>query len=224
MEIFNGGTTAVSLSGWSVQYASAAGTSWQVTALSGSIGPGRYYLVQQASGGAAGAALPPAEATGTTNLSATAGKVALVNSASALSGACPSGETIADLVGYGSSASCSEANPAPAPSAATSLRRKGEGCTDSDNNASDLSTGAPGPRNGASPAKDCAAAAGAHEETGAGFFSIEGPPPSVFVFDWVEFFSARRPSGGSTRWRTGAAACGPRGTPCGLPRPRGAWP
>ena len=34
------------LDGWTVQYASAAGTSWQATALAGSIAPGHHYLVQ----------------------------------------------------------------------------------------------------------------------------------------------------------------------------------
>ncbi|HWB95260.1 MAG TPA: lamin tail domain-containing protein, partial [Bryobacteraceae bacterium] len=51
IELFNSGDTAVSLSGWSVQYQSAAGSgTWQVTPLSGSIAPGRYYLVQEAQG------------------------------------------------------------------------------------------------------------------------------------------------------------------------------
>jgi HYR domain/Lamin Tail Domain len=44
IEIFNRGTTPVSLTGWSLQYTSAAGTTWQVTPLSGSIAPGQYYL------------------------------------------------------------------------------------------------------------------------------------------------------------------------------------
>ena len=48
IELFNRGTSAVSLDGWSVQYASATGSSWQVTTLEGSIDPGRYYLIQQA--------------------------------------------------------------------------------------------------------------------------------------------------------------------------------
>ena len=47
---FNRGPVAVSVNGWSVQYASAAGTSWAVTVLSGTIQPGQYYLVQQAVG------------------------------------------------------------------------------------------------------------------------------------------------------------------------------
>ena len=37
IEIFNRGATAVSVAGWSVQYASATGASWSVTALSGTI-------------------------------------------------------------------------------------------------------------------------------------------------------------------------------------------
>ena len=42
VELFNRGSTAVDVSGWSVQYASATGTSWQVTVLAGSIAPGRH--------------------------------------------------------------------------------------------------------------------------------------------------------------------------------------
>src|SRR6476661_3906566 len=52
VEIFNRGTTAIDLGTWSIQYASAAGTSWQATALSGSVQPGRYYLIQLASAAA----------------------------------------------------------------------------------------------------------------------------------------------------------------------------
>jgi predicted extracellular nuclease len=33
IELFNRGTSAVSLNGWSVQYAAATGTAWQTTAL-----------------------------------------------------------------------------------------------------------------------------------------------------------------------------------------------
>src|SRR5262249_686780 len=48
IEIFNTGSTAVNLAGYSVQYASAAGTSWQVTGLSGAISPGPYHLIPEA--------------------------------------------------------------------------------------------------------------------------------------------------------------------------------
>ena len=84
VELFNRGGTSVDLTGWTIQYASAASASWQATALAGSLAPGRHYLVQLASTAAVGAALPTPDATGTTNLAASGGKVALVRSATAL--------------------------------------------------------------------------------------------------------------------------------------------
>ena len=45
VELFNRGSASVDLSGWSVQYATSSGTSWQVTALAGSLAPGHHYLV-----------------------------------------------------------------------------------------------------------------------------------------------------------------------------------
>ena len=79
VELFNRGATTVSLNGWSVQYASATGTTWQVTNLTNvSIAPGQYYLVQEAQGTGGTVNLPTPDATGTIAMSATAGKVALV--------------------------------------------------------------------------------------------------------------------------------------------------
>ena len=46
IELFNRGSADVDLAGWSVQYASATGTSWAATPLSGTIKPGQHYLVQ----------------------------------------------------------------------------------------------------------------------------------------------------------------------------------
>jgi hypothetical protein len=138
IELHNRGNTAVNLAGWSVQYASAAGTTWTATALSGSIAPGGYYLVQQA-GGATGANMPTPDATGAIAMAAAAGKVALVNSTTALTGACPSGAQILDFVGYGATASCFEGTgPTPAPSTTLSVQRAGGGCTDAGNNATDF--------------------------------------------------------------------------------------
>ena len=112
VELFNPSTTAADLSGWSVQYASATGSTWQVTPLSGLLGPGRYFLVQEAPA-ANGANLPAPDATGTIAMSATAGKVLLVRTAAAQTGSCPSGPLLRDLVGYGSTADCFEgAGPA----------------------------------------------------------------------------------------------------------------
>lgn len=58
VELHNIGSTTVSLDGWSVQYASAAGSSWQVTPLAGSVPAGGYYLVKQADGSGGSVALP----------------------------------------------------------------------------------------------------------------------------------------------------------------------
>lgn len=159
IELFNRGTATVSVAGWSVQYTSAAGTTWQVTSLSGSIAPGKYYLVQEAAGAGGTTSLPTPDATGSINMSATAGKVALVNSTTALSGACPSSSSIVDLAGFGSTANCSEGSPTPAPSNTTAVLRAANGCTDTDSNASDFSTGAPNPRNSATAANLCSNAA-----------------------------------------------------------------
>ncbi|HWU89289.1 MAG TPA: lamin tail domain-containing protein [Kofleriaceae bacterium] len=155
VELHNPGPTSLSLAGMSVQYASAAGTSWLVTALpSLTVPPGGYVLIQGASGGANGAPLPTPDATGTTNMSATAGKVALVNSATALSGACPTANVV-DFVGYGSTATCSETAPGPAGSNTAAVRRGQNGCVDSDNNSADFMAGAPTPRNSAAAAAVC---------------------------------------------------------------------
>src|SRR5689334_6813610 len=50
VELYNRSKVPVSLDGWSVQYASAVGISWRVTALSGTLEPGRHYLVAEAAG------------------------------------------------------------------------------------------------------------------------------------------------------------------------------
>ena len=101
IEIFNADGATVNLSGWSVQYSSAAGTTWQVTALNGSLAPGQYFLIQESQGAGGTTNLPAPNATGNIAMSATAGKVALVSNTVALSGGCPVGGAIIDFVGYG---------------------------------------------------------------------------------------------------------------------------
>src|SRR4051812_3819463 len=117
VELYNKGAAGVDLTGWSIQYTSSTGTAWtNTTALSGTIQPGGYFLIQE-SGGAVGAALPQPDITGTISMAAGAGKVALVSNVTALVGSCPTGAAIVDFVGYGA-ANCFEgAGAAPAPSA-----------------------------------------------------------------------------------------------------------
>ncbi|HUI09095.1 MAG TPA: lamin tail domain-containing protein [Bacteroidota bacterium] len=124
VELYNPTASTVLLAGWSIQYASATGTgSWHPSPLGGRILPYSYYLIQLA-GGSTGIPLPAADTTGSTNLSATAGKVALVRSISPLSGANPADSTIVDLVGYGAADGFEGSGPAPAPGASTSIERK----------------------------------------------------------------------------------------------------
>ncbi len=85
IELYNRGSAPVDLAGWSVQYASAAGTSWQVTALSGTLAAGAHYLVQEGAGAGGTTALPTPDASGSIALSAASGKVALSTAATALS-------------------------------------------------------------------------------------------------------------------------------------------
>jgi len=149
IELQNRSTTPVDLTGWSVQYASAAGDTWQLTALSGTISPGRYYLVREAAGAGGSTPLPTPEATGSIAMSATAGKVALVRTAAALSCStgCAAVAGVHDLVGYGATASSSETAPTAGLSNTTAaLRNAG---ADTDNNAADFTVGDPTPRNSA---------------------------------------------------------------------------
>jgi Lamin Tail Domain len=160
VELFNRGGSAVDLTGWTVQYASSSSTSWSATPLSGSIQPGRHYLVQLASTAAVGATLPAPEATGTSNLAASGGKVALVRDATPLAcgataGSCSNAPSLEDLVGYGSATDYEGTGPAPTLTSTTAAVRQGGGCTDTDANAADFASAAPVPRNGSVAAAAC---------------------------------------------------------------------
>jgi endonuclease G len=151
VELYNPTGISFNLAGWSLQYASATGTSWtNKQPLGGTIAPGEYFLVALASGGANGSALPvSANISGDINMSATTGKIALVSNSISLSGSCPNGvdPDIVDFVGYGSSASCFEgASRAPAPSNTNAIFRKLNGAQDTNQNGTDFQTGAPNPR------------------------------------------------------------------------------
>ena len=148
IELRNTGSSAVSLAGWSVQYAASTGTTWQRTNLSGSIPAGGYYLVQQAAGAdTSQAALPTPDAIGSIAMSSSAGKVALVNNQTTLTGSCPLGGAVVDFVGFGSATNCSETAPTANLSNGTAALRPGDACTDTNNNAADFQVSPPVPRN-----------------------------------------------------------------------------
>ncbi|HEV8691240.1 MAG TPA: lamin tail domain-containing protein, partial [Ideonella sp.] len=157
IELFNAGDAPVSLAGWSVQYNSTTGTgTWQKTDLTGvMLQPRQYYLIQEAAGTGGTQDLPPPDATGSIFMGATGGKVALVSSTVQLVGDKPVSATIEDLIGYGSANFFEGAGAAPPPSNTTADLRAAGGCTDTDQNASDFSTGAPTPRNTGAPLGTC---------------------------------------------------------------------
>jgi uncharacterized protein (TIGR03437 family) len=176
VEVFNRGATTVdfAVTPYSVQYAGVGsnfgGSKTDLT--SGAIAPGKYFLVKESGGTTNGSPLPAADATGTINLAASSGKVALVAGTTALSAsACPGDDgstpfnpvdaTIADFVGYGSTATTSEhcyegPGPGAAPGNSTADFRKAGGCTDTNDNAADFFVNTPFPRNSSSPANNCA--------------------------------------------------------------------
>lgn len=160
VELFNRGATAIDVSGWTIQYASASGTTWEDTQLSGSIQPGRFYLVQMASAAAVGSPLPIPDATGTTNLANAGGKVALVRDATPLTcgasaGSCSPSLQVADLIGWGSAADFEGSGAAPALSNTTADLRAGSGCADTDDNGADFGDATPAPRNSSTPTSSC---------------------------------------------------------------------
>ncbi len=150
IELYNRSFVPVSLAGWSVQYASSAGTTWQRTNLSGTIAPGGYYLVAEAAGANLLAAdLPTPDATGSIAMSATSGKVILASTTTTATGSCPTASVV-DLVGYGVANCFEDGGATPALTNTTAALRKGNGTIDTDSNSADFTVGAPSPRNSGS--------------------------------------------------------------------------
>jgi predicted extracellular nuclease len=157
IELFNRGGTTVSIDGWSVQYGSSGGSTWNNrTNLSGTIPPGGYFLIQEAAGAGGTQPLPTPDATGSINMSGTAGKVALVTSTTELACGtdCDSAAGVRDFIGYGG-ANDSETAPAPGLSNTTAALRDEGGCGDTDDNSADFTAGAPVPRNSLTAAAPC---------------------------------------------------------------------
>ncbi|MFL6162260.1 MAG: lamin tail domain-containing protein [Jatrophihabitantaceae bacterium] len=147
IELYNHGAVAESVASWSVQYTSATGTSWQLTKLTGTVPAGGYYLIAEGAGAGNGAALPTPNDTGTIAMSATSGKVALVNTQTALAGCattCDSATGVVDFVGFGS-ANDAAGSPTPALSNTTSAQRTTTPFTNSGNNSTDFTVGSPTP-------------------------------------------------------------------------------
>lgn len=168
VELFNRGTTAVNIGGWTLQYASATGSNWStVNGPNGTpqfelpnvtIQPGKYYLIQQAQGNGGTTALPTPDLVPAFPLAmgGSAFKIALVNNNTILTGTNPTDASIVDMIGAGATASSFEGSgPAPAPSATNAVLRANNGCQDTNDNAADFVSTVATPRNSATAANVC---------------------------------------------------------------------
>jgi hypothetical protein len=164
VELFNRGVTNLALNQWSLRITSDTGLFDSATFFVGSSGiaieAGEYVLIQVGSAGPNGNSIqsdfsvPPPIAIGTS------GKIALIKPGSSMSvpsNSCPLPNSgVADLVGFGSTATCFEGTgPAATLNNTIAALRKSSGCTDNDINLSDFSTGAPTLRNSSSPRNRC---------------------------------------------------------------------
>lgn len=137
IELFNATNSTIGLSGWTVEYASAASGSWQSVSLDGrSIAPYTYLLVQLNTG-SNGVALPSPDLIASINMAADSGKVRI-----------RAAGVVEDLLGYGN-ANEFEGQAAQTASNTRSLVRSNGGCDDTNNNSIDFARSEPMPRNSA---------------------------------------------------------------------------
>ena len=163
VEILNRSGLDVSLVGYSVQYSSgtgsqAFGAAGGLVELSGCVGPGEFRLVRMSPVGLTGVAIPTEDfAVGATflGMSATSGRVALANIATALAGGCGD-PAIVDLVGYGTATCFEGSGGAGTTSNVLGVSRKTGGTADTNENFNDFVVGAPAPRNAATVVNPCA--------------------------------------------------------------------
>ncbi|WP_420175640.1 ExeM/NucH family extracellular endonuclease [Luteococcus sp. OSA5] len=134
VELFNGTGEAIDLTGWKLNYYSAAGNLGNSCTLSGTVAAGGHFLVQQAKGSGGTEALPTPDATCTAAMAGANGSVELVDASGA----------VVDLVGYGTATKVETAG-APAASNTTSVSRTNG--ADSDDNSADFTAGSPTPQN-----------------------------------------------------------------------------
>ena len=164
IELHNPSSAPLSTAGMSLQYTSATGTNWTISGAptvlpAVTIPPGGYLLVQEGMGTGGTMPLPTPDVVPTASISmgGTAGKVALVNGTTPLTGTgCPLAANVVDFVGYGPTANCSEGGtPTAVLSNTTAAQRKTNGCTDTNNNGANFAVAAPAPRNSASTPVVC---------------------------------------------------------------------
>ncbi|WP_027377378.1 putative Ig domain-containing protein [Kaistella palustris] len=158
VELYNPTNSAISLNGYTLQYASASGTgSWTNNSNNYlpnvSVEPGNYFLIQTTTSGTNGALLPTPDYAFNTSMdmSGTTGKVALVSTTHTLSGPLSGVVTnngdIVDLVGFGTANYYEGSAAAPASSVTNAVFRKNSGKQDTNVNGDDFEALAANPRN-----------------------------------------------------------------------------
>lgn len=146
VELANVSDADVNLNGWSVQYTSASGGTWQTTPLGAvTLAAGKTLVVGEAFGSNQSLPAFDVDVDGSIAMSGTGGKVALVNSTAALSGAANMAQssTVVDYVGWGAATDFAGA-AAPATTNGTSVSRN-EAHANTANNAADFVAQAPTP-------------------------------------------------------------------------------
>ena len=152
--LHNRSNCAVTMSNWSIQYATGSGTTISSKfTLNATIQAGGYYLIRMYGPGLDGSALPAYDASATgMSIAHNAGKFYLYDQTSNVplaSYGCP-GVTVKDFVGYGGAGgvSCWEgSSPVGSVLINQGCARKSSGCQDTNNNNSDFTVGYPDPLN-----------------------------------------------------------------------------
>ena len=166
VELFNAGTTPVSLNGYSLQYRSAASTatvsSTEVAPLPNvTMQPGTFLLFGASTPGN-GTSIPVDYTLNPVlNLAGGAGQVALSNSTAALTGTCPASgnSAVVDFVGFGTTATCFEGSAPTGTLAATTAAFRKNVCVDTDNNGADFTVATAAPRNSSTAPQRCSVSA-----------------------------------------------------------------
>ncbi|MEO7368405.1 MAG: DNA/RNA non-specific endonuclease [Gemmatimonadaceae bacterium] len=193
IELFNRGTEAANLTGYTVQYTSSTGTSWQATPLSGMLLPGHYYLVQENAGAGTPGPIPTPDATGTISMAGTAGKVLLATGGATTAGiSCPTGGNILDHVGYGAASNCTSewAGATGTLSNTTAAFRKIDGCTKTGSVTNDFVVLPPNPHNSTST-KNCTPTPRPQSTATIAINEIMADPANAESASWGEWFEVR---------------------------------
>jgi hypothetical protein len=137
VQLKNFGGSAVTLTGWSIQYAAAGGSSWLVNAIpTTTINPGDVLNVMLGTQNIAVGSNPPTPSvlvtSGTTNIATASGKLGLFNNTTAFSGnVCPSGANVEDYVSYGTNPTGCTQTTGPTSATVTNSYRRVAGNTSS---------------------------------------------------------------------------------------------